>query len=188
MPEVPLVREEVAGVVVWRPEDWELLLRPKADAPLWAKLWPSAVALAEALRAGPPLDGRRVVELGAGIALPSVVAQARGAEVLATDGVPEALAVARRNGVAAAPLRFGDPLPDGRWDLVLAADVLHDPRNVAPLLRTLRDDVAVHLADPGRAALRPFAAAAAERWDVDRTTGADGITHLRLQPRTPAGT
>jgi len=46
--------------------------------PYWAELWPAARALAAAL---PPVAGLRVVELGCGLGLPSLVAAAGGAEV-----------------------------------------------------------------------------------------------------------
>jgi predicted nicotinamide N-methyase len=50
--------------------------------PYWAELWPAATALAAALPA--QLGGVRVVELGCGLGVPSLVAAARGAEVTAT--------------------------------------------------------------------------------------------------------
>ena len=61
--------------------------------PYWAELWPAAHALAAAL---PPVAGLRVVELGCGLGLPSLVAAARGADVTATDWAPEAVELLRR--------------------------------------------------------------------------------------------
>lgn len=182
------VTERHAGVTIARPADWELLVRPKADAPLWAKLWPSAIALATHLRAAraDQLAGARVVELGAGLALPSVVAQDLGtAAVLALDGDPDAVAAARGNGVPAGLHHFGEPLPGGPWDLVLAADVLHREQNVAPLLQTLPAGVPVLLADPARGTrLDAFEAQARERWPVVRRQALadDGTVLLELRP------
>src|SRR4051812_39345718 len=65
-------------------------------APYWAVLWRSGVALARELD-GAALRGRRVVELGCGLAVPSIAAARSGATVLATDGSPEALELAERN-------------------------------------------------------------------------------------------
>ena len=107
------------------------------DAPYWAELWPSARALA-AYVATLDLDGRRVVELGCGLALPSLAAALGGADVLATDASSEAVALARRNGrhllgrrlaamrvdVAAPPEELLEAAP---FDLVLSADVLYLP-------------------------------------------------------------
>ena len=64
--------------------------------PYWAELWPSAVALARVV-AGRRVRGASVLELGCGLALPSIAAALGGARVLATDWSPEALVFAHRN-------------------------------------------------------------------------------------------
>ena len=56
----------------------------RGDAPYWAELWPCARSLAAHL-ATLDLAGVRVLELGCGLALPSLVAALRGAEVVASD-------------------------------------------------------------------------------------------------------
>ncbi len=129
----------------------------------WADLWPSARALAAAI-APRALRGRRVLELGCGLALPSVVAAQAGGRVLATDWADDALrfatANAVRNGVTLETLRcsWAAPAPmaeRGPFDLVLAADVLYERRDVEPLLAALEELVAplgeAWIADPGRA-------------------------------------
>ena len=65
-----------------RPPEPEALIDEEAFAddefmPYWAELWPSGLALAQALPAR--LAGLRVVELGCGLGVPSLVAAARGA-------------------------------------------------------------------------------------------------------------
>jgi len=141
--------------------------------PYWAELWPAGAALAEALPTD--LSGRRVLELGCGLGLPSLVAAARGASVLATDWAPEALELlelnARRNGLSlgVACVRWDEPdrLLDTGWELVLAADVLYEHRNVPQLLALLeRLDVEILLAEPGRPPAQSFFRAAAEVWQV----------------------
>src|SRR5215217_5398167 len=76
------------GAVEWAP-----------IAPYWAVLWRSGVALAREL-AGVPLRGQRVVELGCGLAVPSLAAARAGAVVLATDIEDEALELVARNAQA----------------------------------------------------------------------------------------
>ncbi|HEV7641105.1 MAG TPA: methyltransferase domain-containing protein [Gaiellaceae bacterium] len=109
--------------------------------PYWAELWPASIALAAAL---PDVTGLRVVELGCGLGVPSLVAAARGAEVTATDWASDAIDLLRenadRNGLELhAELRdWRDPWTE-RFDLALAADVLYEQRNVEPLLERLRE-------------------------------------------------
>lgn len=141
--------------------------------PYWAELWPSARALARHLLDGSAKvrecesakvddwEGVRVLELGCGVALPSLALLWMGAEVLATDWYEDALRFARanaqRNGLP--PLRtelLDWRLPRGGWgyDLVLAADVLYEQRNAALLAELLPRATApggtVLVADPGR--------------------------------------
>lgn len=141
--------------------------------PLWAEVWPAGAVLAAAVAAA-PLGRCRVLELGCGLGLVSVVAAAAGAEVLAVDRAPEATARtaanAARNGVLVrtAVCSFDQPGPaldEAPWDLVLASDVLYEPRNLGPLRALLPRLVSpgleggqVWLADPGRPTLPRFLA------------------------------
>ena len=129
-----------------RPESAEALIDEDAFAvdeflPYWAELWPAAHALAAAL---PDVSGLRVVELGCGLGVPSLVAAARGAEVTATDWAADAIELLRenagRNGlVLGAEVRdWREPWGE-RFDLALAADVLYEQRNVEPLVARLSD-------------------------------------------------
>ena len=108
--------------------------------PYWAELWPAANALAAAL---PDVAGLRVVELGCGLGLPSLVAAARGADVTASDWAEDAVALLRENAarndlVVRVEVRdWREPWPE-RFDVALAADVLYERRNVEPLLDRLR--------------------------------------------------
>lgn len=104
-----------------------------AQWPLFGQLWPAGQALAEAM-GGDPVAGRRILELGCGIGLASLVLQRRGADVLATDVHPLAetfLAYnAALNGLAAVPFRRFDwtrVRPElGHFDLIIAGDVLYE--------------------------------------------------------------
>jgi len=152
----------------------ELAFEHEEFLPYWAEVWPSGVALARFV-ARRTLRGTRVLELGCGLALPSIVAALRGASVLATDWSPDALLFAERNaarnGAAVetalvAWSRAAELVGRGQWQLVLAADVLYERRNVEPLLELLPLlGSEVLLADPGRPALRAFLEGATS-WDV----------------------
>jgi predicted nicotinamide N-methyase len=155
--------------------------------PYWAELWPSAVELARVVsRRG--LVGARVVEVGCGLALPSIAAALGGARVLATDWSPDALRFARLNaeriGVEVETLLapWGEPgalLERAPFDLVLAADVLYERRNadlLLPLLPRLAPEVL--LADPGRPAQASFLERASADWRIT----AEGRVHRLAAP------
>jgi predicted nicotinamide N-methyase len=140
--------------------------------PYWSVLWRSGVALAQEVDRS-ELDGLRVVELGCGLAAPSIAAARRGAAALATDSDPEALELAERNArengvrVETAAVDWSTPdelLARAPFDLVLAADVLYERANVAVLLGLLpRLAPAAWLADPGRPAAEAFLEQASAR-------------------------
>ena len=155
--------------------------------PYWAELWPTGIALAETV-AALDLRGRRVVELGCGLALPSIVAALAGAEALAVDWAPEALSLARanaeRNGVRIETLEvdWAKPQPlleRAPFDLVLCADVLYEPRNVDALLMLfprLADEVL--LGEPGRQTASAFFESAERDWEITRAGGVNRMRRL----------
>jgi len=162
-------------------------------APYWSVLWRSGVALAREV-ASARLRGSRVVELGCGLGVPSLVAARDGATVLATDACGEALELlqqnARENGLAVETARIDWEAADelvarGPFDLALAADVLYERSSVAPLLSLLpRLADQAWLADPGRPAAGAFLDQARQRWRVT-TTVRDGVEIHRLAGAPP---
>ncbi len=158
----PLAGRDLA---LLRPRDTEALLDDTTFGddeyvPYWADLWPSAELLARTV-AVRSLRGARVLELGCGLGLPSLAAALAGGRVLATDWSQDAVraaeANARRNELHITTLLSDWREPDellarGPWDLVLAADVVYERRNVEPLCSLLMQmDSETWLADPGRA-------------------------------------
>ena len=55
-----------------------------AQWPLFGQVWPSGLHLAAAMAVRPLLDGERILEIGCGLALASLVCHRRGAEVTAS--------------------------------------------------------------------------------------------------------
>jgi predicted nicotinamide N-methyase len=180
--------QRVGDLLVARPRDWEQLRHEEGGAgrpvPYWAMPWPSGRVLAEQVTASPPAAGTRVLELGCGLALPSIAAARAGATVLATDGAPEAVAFAAHSfalneaeGEVALVdwAEQGEALAErGPWDLVLAADVFYLQANVKLALRLLPWLLApggeIWLADPRRAGARDFLASARSSFKLATTT------------------
>jgi predicted nicotinamide N-methyase len=176
-----------AGPVEWAPV-----------APYWSVLWRSGVALARELD-GVALRGLRIVELGCGLAVPSIAAARAGAVVLATDACAEALTFVARNAhandvrIETAMVDWAEPDELVGWapfDLVLAADVLYERASVAPLLSLLpRLAPEALLADPGRPAAGAFIEQASRRWPVEtRVRDVVRVHRLHLGRRGDAET
>ncbi len=182
----------VARVVVagrewslWRPPSAEDLIDEQAYArderlPYWAELWPSGHVLAEEL-ALLDIGGSRVLELGCGLGLPSLVAASRGADVTATDWYPEALDHVCRNAEEAGlkiqtlPMDWFNPSEEiferAPFDLIIGADVLYEDRNgeaLLPLLpRLLAPSGKAIITDPRRPNARTLLKPLPERgWSV----------------------
>ena len=158
-----------------RPRDPEALIDEEAFAddefmPYWAELWPAALELAEALPAS--LAGLRVIELGCGLGMPSLVAAARGAVVTALDWAEPAVELLRgnaeRNGLSVAAVHADWRAYGGDFDLVLGSDLLYEARNAAALLELLpRLAPEAILAEPGRPHAAGFFRQAAETWTIE---------------------
>lgn len=149
-------------------------------SPMFGVVWASGRALAHVVARDEGIPGADVLELACGLALPSLVAAARGARVLATDNHPSAPGFLDVNRVrAGVSLRYADvdlrdppDLHPGRFDRVIASDLLfaHDmPALVASAFaRWLVPDGVGWLVDPGRAWLPELETACrAVRLEVD---------------------
>ena len=155
---------------------------PEQNLPYWAEIWPSGIALADmALDRAADLAGKPVLELGCGLGITAAAALQAGAQLLASDYSPVSLALCRYNSLRNAgrepqtiAINWRAPSDDllARADairgypLLLAADVLYEARDIAPLLaitaRLLAQDGELWLAEPGRDTARRFLAAADE--------------------------
>ncbi len=97
---------------------------------LFGQVWPAGRLLAQAMNRF-DIGGKRILELGCGIGLASLVLQRRGADVVASDAHPLAegfLAYnAALNGLPAVhyrQLRWDKALPTlGLFDVIIASDV-----------------------------------------------------------------
>jgi predicted nicotinamide N-methyase len=135
--------------------------------PYWADLWPSARILAAEVRTM-RLAGQRLLELGCGMGLVAVAATMAGAEVTATDYYDDAILFASLNVAEATGRTIDTRMVDwskmpgdlGKFDVVLASDVLYEPRYAAlvagAIEKTLARGGEAIVADPGRIALEQF--------------------------------
>jgi predicted nicotinamide N-methyase len=153
--------------------------------PYWAELWPSARVLAGRIleEAG---AGRRILELGCGVGLVAIAAMRAGFDVLATDYYADAIRFTRANAWRVLGREPRTRLVDwrdlpgdlGRFDLVVAADVLYE-RQYAQVVSTVVEQTLAPggtaiIADPGRVAADAFIAACG--------AGGLGVAHSEVRP------
>jgi predicted nicotinamide N-methyase len=182
---------------ILRPADIDVLLDrvvddPEQNLPYWSEIWPSGVALADAIYVNQELvSGKRVLELGCGVGITAIAALDAGANLIATDYSPDSLLLSRYNTLVNAGrepdtlrINWRNPSPllfnlagDG-FPVVLAADVLYEERDVAPLLALLDRLVAPNgllwLAEPGRRVSQLFLASAQEAGWIGRSEAHEG--------------
>lgn len=132
-----------------------------ATWPLFGVLWPAGRVLAEEMSRF-PVAGKRVLEIGCGLGLASLVLKRRGADITASDHHPLAeeflLANAALNGLEEVRFRLAQwsgPNPDlGTYDLIIGGDVLYERDHVGLLAEFLalhaRPQAEILITDPGR--------------------------------------
>lgn len=148
----------------------ELLGVSPAQWALFGNLWPAAFVLAEAM-AIIDFRGRRVLEVGAGLGLASLVAQSRGADITASDIHPLSerflAGNTARNQLLPIPFHRGgwaDADPElGRFALIIASEVLYEGGHAgllsAFIARHAEPTAEVLMIDPGRGHQNHFARA-----------------------------
>lgn len=111
-----------------------------ASWPLFGMRWPAGLMLAD-LVSRLALGSGRMLELGCGLGIASLVANARGEDILATDYHPMAEHFLRdnsaRNALLPTPfqrLDWREPQPGlGLFDLIMGSDLLYEPDHPALL-------------------------------------------------------
>lgn len=139
------------------------------EPPLFGFLWPSAEGLATFLvQRNWPLRGQRVLEIGCGLGLPSLLCARRGAQVETMDHHPEVASLLARNcqrnqikSLTFHLTSFQNAKTQlGTYDLILGSDILYEPDLYPQLedfiLRHAGQKCQVLIADPGRYAVNLF--------------------------------
>ncbi len=128
---------------------------------LFGQVWPASRVLAQAM-CGFEVAGKRILELGCGLGLSSLVLQRRQADITASDHHPLAEEFltynAALNGLptpAYLDLAWTLPQPRlGRFDLIIGSDLLYERGHAAQIAALIanhaRPDAEVLITDPGR--------------------------------------
>ena len=140
-----------------------------ATWPLFGFLWPSGSRLAERMALRPVNPQERILEIGCGLALSSLVGHRRGAHMTASDCHPETagflLENLRLNGLAPMDYRHGQwgAQPDiqngditltGQFNLIVGSDILYERDEQGTLAHFIEShaapDAEVWVVDPNR--------------------------------------
>ncbi len=128
---------------------------------LFGQVWPSGRVMAEAMSMH-DISGKRILELGCGLGLSSLVLQQRNADITASDHHPLAEPFLRHNAtqnqllaIIYRDLRWEVPdLTLGLFDLIIGSDVLyesgHADQLAATILRHAAAEAEILITDPGR--------------------------------------
>lgn len=134
---------------------------PPAMWPIFGLVWPAGVFLAETMTRF-PIQGKRILEIGCGLALASLVLQRRGGDITSTDLHPLAEAFLKENlslnALAPLPFHLGSwlesELPLEKFDLIIGSDLLYEPGHPELLAgfidRHACEKAEVIIIDPGR--------------------------------------
>ena len=141
---------------------------------LFGQVWPAGRVLAQAMSAI-EFEGKRILEIGCGLALSTLVLHRRGADVLASDHHPLAPVFLARNAELNAlstpaylDLPWATTHPTlGRFDLIIGSDVLYERDHCILLAALVRRHATAHgevvITDPGRGNSGPFTTALAKQ-------------------------
>jgi predicted nicotinamide N-methyase len=138
------------------------------DFPFWTKIWPSSLALSSFIEKNYEfVQGKTVLEVGAGLGLPSMIASYYARLVVCTDYLPEAVDVISKNAeLNDLPNMHGQLLDwssgeiDFEFDVLLASDINYDTMQFDHVLflfnQTLAKGKSILLSTPDRLQSRKF--------------------------------
>jgi predicted nicotinamide N-methyase len=151
-----------------------LALDPATPFPYWAKVWPSAIALVKVIQKHPSLiRDKTVLELGAGIGLPSLLMASEAKTIQISDYDSEAVELLRKNiahlqlqNVQALQLNWNNLPENIDPEVVILSDVNYDPTQFETLTKLIEKFIhqgcTIILSTPQRIMASPFVLALSE--------------------------
>ena len=134
------------------PRDLENFINPEDvfdDFPLWAKLWKASWILADFLAQKEVDPDEKLLEIGAGLGLVSIVGFASGHRMTMTEYNPHALEFARANAhlnncvqLPVVSLDWNHPRLTGSFGTILASEIVYKSQDFAPLLNLFQSYLA----------------------------------------------
>ena len=165
-----------AGLTLFVPDNelvksrYEVLLANNAATlfPFWAKIWPASKAMTAFLQTETSyIKGKRVLEIGAGVGLPSFVIAKQCSEIIISDYASEAITLIEKNithlgltNAKAMYLDWNDFPANITADVLLLSDINYAPAEFNSLQeliqRFLAQGSTIIIATPQRITASPF--------------------------------
>lgn len=131
--EVKLIYEELATV------------KDETPFPFWAKIWPSSIAMSAFLNENPQwIENKKILEIGAGIGLPSFSIASLAKEVIISDHAADAIDLMNKNikhleltNTSASCLDWNHFPDEIKADTILLSDVNYAPEQFDSLIKLL---------------------------------------------------
>jgi predicted nicotinamide N-methyase len=136
--------------------------------PYWAKIWPAAKALSKFIVHNKQLIlEKQVMEIAAGLGLPSIVASSFAKKIYATDAIPDAIEfmklsiqLNRLSNIKTGLYNWHEPTNNFEAEVLLMSDVNYNPADFPQLLSfiqtNLKKGATILLSTPQRLMAKPF--------------------------------
>jgi predicted nicotinamide N-methyase len=140
----------------------------KNAAPYWAQVWPAAKALCEVIANKPVLvKNKLVLEIAAGLGLPSLLSAQFAKQVIATDYIEDAVEIMKRsadynklNNLQCSVMDWNKPDRKLKPEVLLLSDVNYEPGSFDTLYKVLsnfiEEGAVILLSTPQRLVAKSF--------------------------------
>lgn len=149
-------------------KEWYEQNKDAQPFPYWAKVWPSAKVLSQFISSNHKLvAGKKVIEIAAGLGLPSLLAAQFAKEVICTDVIPLAVEMINLSveknalkNIKCKVFNWNEELLSGASEVLLMSDVNYNPADFPQLLlfieTQLKKGMTILLSTPQRITARSF--------------------------------
>ncbi len=113
---------------------------PMNNFPLWAKVWPSALVLADFMAAQPLENEKKILEIGAGLGVAGIAASMFGHDVTISEFDTHAIEFIKANAfinesgdITVISLDWNDPPLSTQYDQIIGSEVIFRKQDFAPI-------------------------------------------------------
>jgi len=116
------------------------IISPMNNFPLWAKVWPASMVLADFMAAQPVDPKKEFIEIGAGIGISGIAASAFGHNITITEYNTDAIEFAEANayingcsGIPIISMSWNRPQITFQYDKIIGSEVIFKEKDFTPI-------------------------------------------------------